>query len=252
MELWRILPCERHPQPIGAIPTRLDPRHNGELCHKPEAPAARRRPRDGARASPRARVGAAPVARTDEATIRKVLAVEGLEIINFSDGGDYLRLDLKNTKYRSVAQALGRAAVTLQRFTSDATTRAVVVFHEKGLQAASYTVDLNRVTAEQLGVASPLPAIIVEDAEQLNTPRVSGDKFNWGLGPYITHRLFNPDLPLSAELGLELSAKYRITLKLSLDGALRKSMLTNLTENKRLGKPSTVQIVQSGLGALRY
>ena len=65
-------------------------------------------------------VGAAPVARTDEATIRKVLAVEGFEIINFSDGGDYLRLDLKNTKYRSVAQA----AVTLQRFTSDATTRA--------------------------------------------------------------------------------------------------------------------------------
>ena len=193
-------------------------------------------------------VGAAPVARTDEATIRKVLAVEGFEIINFSDGGDYLRLDLKNTKYRSVAQALGRAAVTLQRFTSDATTRAVVVFHEKGLQAASYTVDLERVTAEQLGVASPLPAIIVEDAEQLNTPRVSGDKFNWGLGPYITHRLFNPDLPLSAELGLELSAKYRITPKLSLDGALRKSMLTNLTENKRLGKTSTVQIVQSDWG----
>ena len=181
-------------------------------------------------------VGAAPVTRTDEATIRKVLAVEGFEVINFTEGGDYVRLDLKNTKYRSVAQALGRAAVTLQRFTSDATTRAVVVFHEKGLQAASYTVDLNRVTPEQLGVASATPpAITAEDAEQLNAPRVSGKKFNWGLGPYITQRLFNPDLPLSAELGLELSANYRITPKLSLDGALRKSMLTNLTENKRAG-----------------
>ena len=193
--------------------------------------------------------GAATVTQTDEATIRKVLAVEGFEIINFSDGGDYVRLDLKNTKYRSVAQALGRAAVTLQRFTSDATTRAVVVFHEKGLQAASYTVDLNRVTSEQLGVAAATPpAIIAEDAEKLNTPRVSGDKFNWGLGPYITHRLFNPDLPLSAELGLELSANYRITPKLSLDGAFRKSMLTNLTENNRLGKTSSVQVVQSDWG----
>ena len=194
-------------------------------------------------------VGAAPVTRTDEATIRKVLAVEEFEVINFMDGGDYVRLDLKNTKYRSVAQALGRAAVTLQRFTSDATTRAVVVFHEKGLQAASYTVDLDRVTQEQLGVAATLPpAIIAEDAEKLNEPNVSGKKFNWGLGPYITHRLFNPDLPLSAELGLELSANYRITPKLSLDGAVRKSMLTNLTENKRLGKTSTVQIVQSDWG----
>ena len=180
--------------------------------------------------------GAAPVTRTDEATIRKVLAVEGFEVINFTDGGEYVRLDLNNTKYRSVAQALGRAAVTLQRFTSDATTRAVVVFHEKGLQAASYTVDLDRVTSEQLGVAAALPpAIIAENAEKLNAPPVSGDKFNWGLGPYATHRLFNPDLPLSAELGLELSVKYRVTPKLSLDGALRKSMLTNLTENSRVG-----------------
>ena len=194
--------------------------------------------------------GVPPVTRTDEATIRKVLAVEGLEIINFIDGGEYVRLDLKNTRYRSVAQALGRAAVTLQRFTSDATTRAVVVFHEKGLQAASYSVDLNRVTSEQLGVAAATPsAIIAEDAEKLNTPSVSGDKFNWGLGPYITHRLFNPDLPLSAELGLELSANYRITPKVSVDGTLRKSMLTNLTENNRLGGGSRgLPSVQSDWG----
>ena len=75
------------------------------------------------------------------------------------------------------------------------------------------------------------------------------NKFNWGLGPYITHRLFNPDLPLSAELGLELSANYRITPKLSLDGALRKSMLTNLTENKRLYSSSRgIPRVQSDWG----
>ena len=180
--------------------------------------------------------GAAPITRTDEATIRKVLAVEGLEIINFNDGGGYVRLDVNNTKYRSVAQALGRAAVTLQRFTSDTTTRAVVVFHESGLQAASYIVDLDRVTPEQLGVAeATLSAIIAEDAEKRTAPQLSGNKFNWSIGPYITQRLFNPDLPLSAELGLEISANYRVTRKLSLDGVLRKSMVTNLTENARAG-----------------
>ena len=179
--------------------------------------------------------GTLAVPETDEATIRKVLAVEGFEIISLADHGGHIRLDVKNSKYRSTAQALGRAAATLQRFTSDATKRAVIAFHEKGMQAASYTIDLERVAEAQLSVVTTqTPAIVIEDAEALRPTEVSGNKFNWGLGPYITHRLFNPDLPLSAELGAELSAKYQFTPRLSLDGALRKSILTNLTDNKRL------------------
>ena len=180
--------------------------------------------------------GTRPVSATDEATIRKVLGVEGFEVISLEDHGDYMRLDVKNTKYRSTAQALGRATATLQRFTSDATERAVIAFHEKGMQAASYTIDLERVAEAQLSVeTAQTPAVVVEDAEALRPTEVSGNKFNWGLGPYVTHRLFNPDLPLSAELGAELSAKYQFTPQLSLDGALRKSMLTNLTDNNRAG-----------------
>ena len=180
--------------------------------------------------------GTRPVLEANQATIRKVLAVEGFEVISLEDLGVYIRLDVKNTKYRSTAQALGRAAATLQRFTSDATKRAVIAFHEKGMQAASYTIDLERVAEAQLSVeTAQTPAIVVEDAKTLRPTEVSGNKFSWGLGPYITHRLFNPDLPLSAELGAELSAKYQFTPRLSLDGALRKSMLTNLTDNNRAG-----------------
>ena len=136
------------------------------------------------------------VPATDEATIRKVLAVEGFEIISLEDHGGYIRLDVKNTKYRSTAQALGRAAATLQRFTSDATKRAVIAFHEKGIQASSYTIDLERVGEAQLSVETArAPAIVVEEEEALRPTEVSGNKFNWGLGPYITHRLFNPDRP---------------------------------------------------------
>ena len=29
-------------------------------------------------------------------------------------------------------------------------------------------------------------------------------KFFWGVGPYIAHRLFNPDLPLSVETGAQI------------------------------------------------
>ena len=50
------------------------------------------------------------------------------------------------------------------------------------------------------------------------------ERFTWGIGPYITHRLFNPDLPLSVETGIEFQAGYQLTPRIKLSGALRKSV----------------------------
>ena len=181
--------------------------------------------------------GAPTAEQTDEATIRKVLAVDGFEVIALSEDADTIRLDVKNTRYRSTAQALGRAAATLQRFAADRVTRAVVVFREGGLQAASYAVDLDRAAAEQFGIATGggLSSVSTNDAATLSTGEAAGARLTWGLSPYLTQRLFNPDLPLSVELGLEARAKFKITRNLSLDGAVRKSLATNLTENNRAG-----------------
>ena len=55
----------------------------------------------------------------------------------------------------------------------------------------------------------------------------------WSIGPYITHRLFNPDLPLSIETGAEVTVDYKFTPSLMFSTSLRKSVLTNLTENQR-------------------
>jgi len=175
--------------------------------------------------------------------------VDGFEVLSLRQNNDYIRVDLENTKYRSIAQALGRTTSTLQRFTADEIKRAVIVFHKDGLQLSSYTVDLERVTPEQFGVPSDDPYITAGDVEKLDKASASANRLSWGLSPYITHRLFNPDLPLSVELGAELSAKYKVTPKLTLDGAFRKSVLTNFTENKRLGGSSKgVPVVQSDWG----
>ena len=58
-------------------------------------------------------------------------------------------------------------------------------------------------------------------------------RFNWAIGPYFTHRLFNPDLPLSWETGIEIETGYKITTGFQISGAVRKSFLTDLTDNKR-------------------
>ena len=44
------------------------------------------------------------------------------------------------------------------------------------------------------------------------------NSFSWGVGPYLAHRLFNPDLPLSMETGIELLGLYSFNSNLKLTG----------------------------------
>lgn len=199
----------------------------------------------------RARGGENALKRTDRATLLDVLRVDGFDVLNLAEHRDYVRVDLRNTAYRSYAQALGRASATLQRFTSDEIKRAIVVFHGPGIELASYTIDLERVSKEQTGSLTkigPDGSIQSADIDPLPFELEPETKFNYGLGPYFTHRLFNPDLPLSVEAGAELGVSYRFTQNLSISGTLRKSIATTLTDNKRLGGGGSLPKVQSNWG----
>ena len=176
-----------------------------------------------------------PVTINNEGTIRKVLAVDGFEINNLVFNDDTVIIMVKNTKFRSTAQAVGRVASTLQRFTADDVQFANISFFSKNIQTATYRVDLEKITSEQfhaLGSRVNSPSITAID---VSVPRrtESRQQFTWGVGPYIAHRLFNPDLPLSMETGIEVEAGYQIANGLKISGAVRKSVLTNLTDNNR-------------------
>ena len=178
---------------------------------------------------------APPVKVGNEGIIRKVLAVDSFEIKNLVFNDDTVSIVVKNTKFRSTAQALGRVASTLQRFTADNVQFANISFYSKNLIAATYRVDLEKITAEQFQasesqVNSPsITAIDVSTSQRVE----SRENFIWGVGPYIAHRLFNPDLPLSMETGVEVEAGYQIANGFTISGAIRKSILTNLTDNNR-------------------
>mgnify|MGYP001443916230 CR=1 FL=1 len=73
----------------------------------------------------------------------------------------------------------------------------------------------------------------------------SKQRLTWGIGPYLSHRLFNPDLPLSVETGVEIEGGFRIAPGWKLSAAMRKSVLTNLTRNKRLDSGSVLPRVHS-------
>ena len=167
--------------------------------------------------------------------IRNVLAADKFEIRELKFNNESVNIIVTNTKFRSTAQAVGRVASTLQRFTSNDIKIANISFLSRNIITGSYRVDLEKVTAEQFNPvlkAQKVRSILAIDVDTLPAGE-NNQRFTWGLGPYITHRLFNPDLPLSLETGIEAEAAYQISPKLKISGAVRKSVLTNLTDNKR-------------------
>ena len=81
----------------------------------------------------------------DKKTIYKVLEVDGFQIKNYQQTEDLVRIDVVNTKFRSVTQAVGRIVSTLQRFTSDDVKQAEIVFHLNNLQLISYKVRFDNI-----------------------------------------------------------------------------------------------------------
>ena len=187
-----------------------------------------------------------PVSQNKEDVIRKVFAADRFDIHYLKFEDDTVNVVITNTKL-GLAQAIGRLASTLQRFTSDEIKFANITFYFRDLQMATYLVDLEKVTFEQFNPGlskSRTPSIIAVDQDALkftnNNPRLT-----WGLGNYVAHRLFNPDLPLSMEIGIEAKAGYLLASGLKISGAVRKSVLGNLTDNRRLDSGSELPRVSS-------
>ncbi len=187
---------------------------------------------------------ALPENKNDEAIIRKVLKEDRFEIHYLKFEKDTVKIGVNNTKFRSQAQAVGRITSTLQRFTADYIKFANISFYLQGLRVVSYRADLEKVTTEQFNPVTATRSVTAVDLEPIPLSN-NKQRVTWGVGPYVTHRLFNPDLPLSMEAGVEVAAGYKLAPGLKISGAVRKSLLTNLTDNKRLDSGSSLPRVHS-------
>ena len=180
--------------------------------------------------------GTSPSKNNNLELIKKVLSADEFEIHKLNINENTASIVVTNRKFRSTAQAVGRIASTLQRFTSDDVKYANVSFYFQNLQTATFRVDLDKITNEQFDPIVRMyqePSIVAVDPKNFAKIEKSEERFMLGIGPYVTHRLFNPDLPLSMETGIEVKAGYQVTNGLRISTTLRKSLLTNLTENKR-------------------
>ena len=95
----------------------------------------------------RARSGENALQRTDRTTLLDVLRVDGFDVLNLAEHRDYVQRIFAT---QPIDPMPGRASATLQLHIDDI-KRAIVVFHGSGLELASYTIDLERVSKEQTG-----------------------------------------------------------------------------------------------------
>ena len=177
-----------------------------------------------------------PANTTNEKKIRKVLEADKFDVVGLKFEDNLVSLTVASTKFRSTAQSVGRLASTLQRFTSNGIKYAEITFISEGLKTASYNVDLDKIGSEQFSSNTDIikKEVIIAVDPQTSTIMDSNERLSWGVGPYITHRFFDPMLPLMLETGIEIAGGIQLTPGFKLSGKVRKSILTNLTDYTRL------------------
>ncbi|GAA6201279.1 YjbH domain-containing protein [Aquicoccus sp. SU-CL01552] len=174
---------------------------------------------------------------TVEARVAQVLANNGLRLHGIRAEGDTLRVEVENERFANSAQVIGRTARALTNAVPAGVESFTIVPVENGLAGAAVT--LRRTDLEELEFdydnswRSYARAQIVSDAGPLNPVAGRYPRFEWDLKPYLSPSLFDPDSPLRADLGAELSAVFQPAQGLVFKGSLRKKVIGNLDASTR-------------------
>ena len=174
------------------------------------------------------------------AALAPELAKIGLVIEGLVLDDQTATIRLRNKMYGAQAQAVGRMARVLSN-------------------AMPASVEYFRIVPMVRGVPGSAVVIRRSDLEDLeNTPNATQDiwerasvqdafgidraagmapnvypKYNWSLGPYARGALFDPDVPIRLEGGVELSATANPRPGLHFSGALRAPLLSNMDQSTR-------------------
>jgi hypothetical protein len=167
---------------------------------------------------------------TNETVLKTVLKADGFKLTSLDLEQNPPRLQLVNQKYRSTAQALGRAARTASRYLSDNFDSFYIEFIEDDLVILSAEINRNQLI-DSVVSAEPsekfLDTVTFQDTTALGFDQSDSEKFSWSIGPYVEYSLFDPLAPIRGEVGAELFTQYTLGSGFYIDGRVRKSIVGN-------------------------
>lgn len=171
--------------------------------------------------------GSARAVRAIAPAVQRALAEEGLRAMALSVSGPVLRIRLRNLRYHSAGQAIGRAARALSRSLPSSVEYFDLVPDERGLdlsvirlrrsdlEALDHQPDQTGRLWQQLRLSEAVPAAAPPMTEFPPAKRLS-----WAIAPYFRYSLFDPDSPFRFDTGLRLRGQWHLARGLSLAGAI--------------------------------
>jgi hypothetical protein len=170
-----------------------------------------------------------------EAAVRKgltdLLAIEGIELIGLEITDRTARLRYENTRFRSEAQAMGRAARMMTQVIPPSVQSFVMEPVQNGLPLSAVTLPRAEIeaTENRIGGSDALLAganiSAAGTAAGLVTQPDPNPAFQWGIAPYFNLILFNKNEPLDFDTGLALDLKYSVSRNLKLAGRMQQTVL---------------------------
>lgn len=235
---------------IGAgLTFTLNPRHPavyGSATQRP-TPVEPQDPEDITNLEWTQQTGAPEILRNN---LQQSLQAEGITLEAATIAPTSATVLVRNDTYSAGSEVIGRTVRIMARLLPASVQDFTIVPVESGIRAAA--VRIARSDMEELEFATNNTQLSFERAqiddaarEGIGATYVSDlfPRFDWRLGPYLSASYFDPDSPLRADIGLELSASYTIAPGLSLAGNLRKRIGGNVGEGRE--SDSVIQRVRS-------
>lgn len=173
--------------------------------------------------------------------LQERLEPDGLMLESLTVEADRVEVRVRNGRYWSGAQAVGRTARALSWVMPASVETFRIVPVERGLAASAVVIrrsDLEALENAPDG-ATRLQAVAgLEDAGPVS-PRAYRDpelfpRFEWSLSPYIKTSLFDPDKPLRYQLGGRVNASYEPAPGLLFSTAITQSVVGNIVDSTRV------------------
>lgn len=162
-------------------------------------------------------------------SVDRLLSFEGLTLEAMAIAPTSVTVLFRNDTYIAGSEAVGRIARILTRVMPASVEEFTIVPVENGVNAAAITVRRSDIEALEFAPDNAWQSYArttISDAADADDGAVYVDgrypRLQWRLGPYLSTSYFDPDSPIRADIGLELSASYDIAPGLTLDGSLRK------------------------------
>ncbi len=174
----------------------------------------------------------------DVGPLARALQSEGLTLHGLRADDAMLAVSVENNRYTTSAQAVGRAARVLTRMIPVGVSMVAITLMENGLHGPPIT--LRRADLELAEYAlhgSDIIAAVADIALEPSPPPVIATRFptfSWGIGPYLTPNLFDPDNPLRADFGMALDARWEPAPGLVASATLHQRLIGNLADATRV------------------